>query len=890
MRLAKKFAAVVAMWVLLVEAIAVAEQPHHPSAPSAPERKIQLDIPSQPLKQALTAVAGKVDVEVWFNTDVSSDLVSKELRGRYTVSEAFQKLLKGTGLQFKYVDGTILVKKPATPEGATHGRLPDGSRKSPTPSKTTPDTAPSVQQDDNDVAVNYVVVTGSRLRIKKAADSAAQRVYDPAAIEQSGAPTLAEFAQLLPENFNSVSPISSLFGNTVGAPQMGNNVFLGTAFNLSGLGPEATLTLLDGDRWVSGGGSGTFLDLSVLPMNAVASVVTLTGDTSAVYGSDAIAGVVNILLRSGADGNEIRVRYGTTSDGGGGQWAFSERLGETWQGGNGMIAYQRTQQSPILSTSRSYIPEVSPAINIVPQQSSSGLLGTLEHEFQEGTSVKAHFLYGARDVTDDSSELVGYLLKVDSPVREYGGTLHIDQSLTPQWTLGLYGSYSTLAQWLTSSPPGVPLQGQPGNSSLVEIGLSANAEPVTLFGHPVRLAFGVGGRKETLTAPTSVYDTNYASLARKVGDAYLETFLPLASGSHTFLKRLELSLVAREDYYETVGPTLNPKAGFVWSPVSDLSFRSTFARSFRPPTLDELAAIPLYYTVNVPDRASPTGLTDTLVNQSQGISRLKPETARTLTGGLDYGRDRSQGWAGSLTWFRTVFDNRIAAPVAVGTTTNIFAQPALAPFISRSINPAQVDAIFASPAFAQDTAGAGPGGVMATLDNQLTNIARTFEEGLEASLRYSNGDPSNRLSAFAIANYLLRDTYRLTPDATSMTLMNNVGQPPNLRARAGVTQPWKGWRTTLNVNYTNGYRNTLATPAQPVHSWTTLDFQLTRKLPVPALTNKSVQLTFNVQNLLNTAPPRVAVPDQPALRPVGFDAANALPFGRTLSLELSVAW
>jgi outer membrane receptor protein involved in Fe transport len=893
MTLFSKCAAAIAAFLLLVDAIAGAQQPTHPGTPVSGEGRIKFDIRLQPLSQALNLLARQADVNVFFNDDVVPKNISRELRGTYTVAQALEKLLEHTGLQFEYVGQKTLTVMKSGGEAPDRGRgaRNDSGRHS-NHGKSVPNRDRSVSGQDMDADLPKVLVTGSRLKDSKAADSSAQRVHDQDELERSGAATLAEFAQVIPENFNSVGPISSLFGNTVGASQLGNNPFLGSGFNLSGLGPEATLTLLDGDRLVSGGASGTFVDLSLFPMSAVAEIVTLTGDTSAVYGSDAIAGVVNILSRSGTDGNEARVRYGTTKDGGGGQWVFSQRLGGSWQGGDGMIAYERTQESPVLSAARRYIPAVSPTIDIVPRQSSSSLLGKIEHKFAQGTSVKVHFLYGARDVDADSSGFGGYLLKRDSPLREYGGTVHIDHQLTPEWAVGLYGSYSTLVQSLTTSAPGVSPLGQPGSSSLGEFALSANGEPLTWFGRSVRVAFGAGGRKEALTVPTSPYHTSYTALARKVGDMYVETLLPLTRKSHTLLERLELSLVAREDYYEAVGAILNPKVGLVWTPVSGLNVRGTFARSFRPPTLDELAAIPAYYTVYIPDRASPTGVTDTLVNQSQGISGLKPETARTITGGLDYRRDHLDGWAGSATWFRTVFDNRAAAPLSgsAGPTSDIFTQPELAPYISRSIDPAHVQAIFANPPIVQDYAGAGAGGVMATFDNELTNVARSIEEGVEASLRYSIGERSRRFGAFVIANYLLRDMYQPTRAVPATSLMNNIGQPPDLRARGGVT--WSGiqWRTTLNVNYTNGYRNRLVSPAQEVNSWTTLDFQIRLQLPVPAVPVQHAQLAFNVLNLRNTAPPRVAVPADLSLRPVGFDAANASPLGRMLSLELSVAW
>jgi hypothetical protein len=67
-----------------------------------------------------------------------------------------------------------------------------------------------------------------------------------------------------------------------------------------------------------------------------------------------------------------------------------------------------------------------------------------------------------------------------------------------------------------------------------------------------------------------------------------------------------------------------------------------------------------------------------------------------------------------------------------------------------------------------------------------------------------------------------------------------------------------------------------------------MDFQLVYQLPHPYVRN--FQLIFNAQNFLNTAPPRVAIPAEPPYRAVGFDPTNASPFGRTVSLELSVVW
>jgi outer membrane receptor for ferrienterochelin and colicin len=268
------------------------------SVPGSGQFELNINIPALRLPEALKALGRQAQLAVSYGDDVDRSHIFRELKGTYTPAHAFEELLKDTGFTFKYL-GEMTIRIKASESSA--GEVNEGARvtrsdwrKRSAPRKSTSNREQSVRETDADADLDKVVVTGSRLKDEKAADSSAQRVYDRDALEQSGAATAREFAQFVPENFNSVTPISSLFGNTFGPPQLGNNSFLGSGFNLWGLGPEATLTLVDGDRLVSGGASGTFFDLSLLPMNAVAGFVTLTGDTTAVYGSDAIAGVVKL--------------------------------------------------------------------------------------------------------------------------------------------------------------------------------------------------------------------------------------------------------------------------------------------------------------------------------------------------------------------------------------------------------------------------------------------------------------------------------------------------------------------------------------------------------------------------------------------------------------------
>jgi len=93
----------------------------------------------------------------------------------------------------------------------------------------------------------------------------------------------------------------------------------GTSTSLRGLGPEATLVLINGRRVapypVGTGGTTAFVDLNTIPLSAIERVEVLKDGASATYGADAVAGVVNIILRKNFNGAVATVTYGNTTNG-----------------------------------------------------------------------------------------------------------------------------------------------------------------------------------------------------------------------------------------------------------------------------------------------------------------------------------------------------------------------------------------------------------------------------------------------------------------------------------------------------------------------------------------------------------------------------------------------
>lgn len=124
------------------------------------------------------------------------------------------------------------------------------------------------------------------------------------------------------------------------------NATRGAGINLRGISTNATLLLVDGRRMPPQGTQGQYTDPSVIPAIALERLEVVADGASAVYGSDAIAGVVNMILRRNFDGMEFRARGGFTGKGYKDQ-QLSGIIGHKWEGGSAMIAGEFTHNSAL---------------------------------------------------------------------------------------------------------------------------------------------------------------------------------------------------------------------------------------------------------------------------------------------------------------------------------------------------------------------------------------------------------------------------------------------------------------------------------------------------------------------------------------------------------------
>ena len=192
-------------------------------------------------------------------------------------------------------------------------------------------------------AEEEIVVTGSRVRRKDLTTPAPVTVINKEQITSSGIAAIGDFLQQMPETAG---------GENTNVNNAGDGQ---TTISLRDLGANRTLVLVDGKRWVNGGsGAGSTVDLNSIPTAAIERVEVLKDGASAVYGSDAIGGVVNIITRRRVNGVELSAYGGTSPHGDAQQYDLSVTGGAAGEKGSFMFSAGYFDQKSMLASSRSW--------------------------------------------------------------------------------------------------------------------------------------------------------------------------------------------------------------------------------------------------------------------------------------------------------------------------------------------------------------------------------------------------------------------------------------------------------------------------------------------------------------------------------------------------------
>ncbi|MCD0277567.1 TonB-dependent receptor plug domain-containing protein, partial [Xanthomonas melonis] len=193
--------------------------------------------------------------------------------------------------------------------------------------------------------LDTVQVTGSHIKRLQLSGVGPVSVVDAEAIERSGATSVETLLQRL--------PASAGFAGSQSNAYWAENGYGTTQVNLRGLGINRTLVLLNGRRVVNGGtGANSSVDLNIIPVALIERIEVLKDGASAIYGADAVAGVVNIITKKNYDGAEAAVRYGQTFESDGEEKSFDFAWGITSDRGSLMAGINYSETGTVNMASR----------------------------------------------------------------------------------------------------------------------------------------------------------------------------------------------------------------------------------------------------------------------------------------------------------------------------------------------------------------------------------------------------------------------------------------------------------------------------------------------------------------------------------------------------------
>ncbi len=219
--------------------------------------------------------------------------------------------------------------------------------------------------DDDEARQETVIVTGSRIARTDLLSASPVSTVTAEAFDVAGATNLQDIVNELPSaGVPALTDTSSNFTLNGGGVNF---------VNLRNLGDERTLVLVNGRRHVGGVAGDPTVDLNMIPSALIERVDIVTGGASAVYGSEAIAGVVNIIYKDDFEGVEASIRYGESFEGGGTETDFNITAGSNFADDRGnAVVYLGVSDSGQLGASEREISE-SDATN-----SSFGPYGSFE--------------------------------------------------------------------------------------------------------------------------------------------------------------------------------------------------------------------------------------------------------------------------------------------------------------------------------------------------------------------------------------------------------------------------------------------------------------------------------------------------------------------------------
>lgn len=828
-----------------------------PHAAPAQDARITFDLAEQDLGGALMAVAAKAGWQIYAPTEAVAGLRAPALRGMMTVEQAVGTLLVGTGLTASFSNRTILIRSAQNASLQPAGEAP-------------------------------IVVTGSLIR---GADVAAPVIkLSRDLIVAAGQIDTGEAVRALPQNFNGgQNP-----GVGTGAGLINTNVNSAASANLRGLGPDATLTLLNGHRLPYDSAFGG-VDISAIPVAALERIEIVPDGASALYGSDAVAGVVNVILRRDYSGLATSAQVGASSDGGYFRQQADAVAGTRWSGGGAMLAYDFSHNAELSAGQRSYTRSLDAQASLYPAQTRHAGIATVHQTLGERWAFSVDALLSRRTSrTIGGTAAARYVFAPRVSTFSVAPELRFDAG--DAWTVKLLGAYgSDRTRYNTSFAPA-------GGTASVTSGCycndAASAEfnasgPIfALSGGSAQLAVGGGyrdnGMKFSRIANGATQQT--FDVSRHSYFAFGEVYLPFVGPQADLagVERLILTGALRYENYPGMARLATPRLGLIYAPATDLTLKASWARSFKAPTLyQQYVGYQAYLLPAAAFGAGSGG--QTVMYTSGGNPDLKPERARSWTAGFVLKPAGVPGLSLESSYFNIRYRDRVVQPIA-GSIAAAFTDPGYASLIDRDPSASLLaDLVDAAQLGLQNFSGLpySPANVVALVDNRNLNVAFQNIQGLDATLSWRRELGAEQSISFNLASAWLDSGQQVSEDLPQTSLAGTLFNPPEVRARASVSYRSRQFTGSAFVNYSGALSDRrFASPAR-IAPQATLDIALRYTAPHSHAEEPGLALSLVVNNALNKQPQSIRTTG-PTDTP--YDSTNYSPIGRFIAFGISRRW
>ena len=315
----------------------------------AAEPKIGFDVAAGQAGVTLKQFAQQAGREIMFPAQSVDTVRTNAVQGEFTVKEGLGRLLAETPLHAieDAKSGALVIQRLDDPNGPRAAQTARSARP-----------ASKGQQGESPVVLGKYTVTGSRLPQTEVEGFAPLMTFDRSFIQNSGFATTEDFMRMLPQNFTtSIAGRAGVPNDTVPGVRTPGQSGAG----LFGLGANNTLVLIDGQRMPLAANSSAstappqgFYDLNTIPLGMIERIEVLTDGASAIYGSDATGGVINIILKKSYNETEVRARMGGTWHGGAFERGVSFTHGFTGRKLKGTIAFDYFNREALFASQRRF--------------------------------------------------------------------------------------------------------------------------------------------------------------------------------------------------------------------------------------------------------------------------------------------------------------------------------------------------------------------------------------------------------------------------------------------------------------------------------------------------------------------------------------------------------